>query len=172
MVIHEWERGDDLDEVFSEEKPGIRLPPEHKMPLLLIPIRSKTSFLIVSQHHIGIVKDALSGSPSFEYLPTESPSPTKYFHGQGEPLWTAWARTFRLREYCQKTDVIYLAREDGAIQHIEIDIFDLLPSLTNAGFLDTNIDTAFAASFDRFSDVLIVAGDSGPGGVWRVSCSG
>ncbi|KAI9167242.1 thermotolerance protein [Paramyrothecium foliicola] len=169
MVTYEWEVGDSLNEVFSEEKAGTRLPPEHKMPLLLVPLRFKTSFLIVSQHYIGVVKDALSGSPSFEYLPTESPERTELSHGHGEPLWTAWARPFRLKEYFQKTDVIYLAREDGAVQHIEIDTQDLLPSMTNVGFLQANIDTAFGVTFDRFSDVLIVAGDSGPGGIWKLA---
>lgn len=168
LVTYEWEVGDNLKEVFVDSKSGTRLPDEHKMPLLLIPLRFSTAFFLVSQHSIGIVKFALSGSPQFELLQTDTPGTTKLHHGTIDPLWTAWARPFRRRQYFEKTDIIYLAREDGVIIHIEIDARDLLPSVTNVGSLDTNISTAFTTAFDIFSDVLIIGGDSGPGGIWKV----
>lgn len=171
MVTYEWELGDELKSVFAEAKSGNRLPDEHKMPLLLIPLRFKTAFFAVSQHSIGIVKYALSGSPQFETLQTGAPGSTRLHHGTMEPLWTAWARPFRRKQYLEKTDIIYLAREDGVIIHIEIDSIDLLPSVTTVGSLDTNISTAFTAAFDIFSDILIIGGDSGPGGIWKVTLS-
>jgi hypothetical protein len=169
MITYDWILGTPLDQVLSEEKSGTRVPPEHQLPLLLIPMRFKTSFLLVSQHQVAFVKDVLSGSAVFEGLFEDHLSSSKYYHGTGEPLWTAWTRPFRLRRYFEKTDIVYLAREDGAVQYIEIDKADLMPIMTHLGFLETNVDTAFAASMDRFNDLLLVAGESGPGGIWKVA---
>lgn len=168
MVTYEWELGDNLISTFAEEQIGTRLPREHRMPMLLIPLRFKTAFFAVSPLFIGVVKYALSGSPEFELLETDTPRCTKFHHGVCEPLWTSWARPFRRKQYFEKTDIIYLAREDGAIIHIEIDAAELVPSVTNVGCIETNIDTAFTTAYDIFSDVLIIGGDSGPGGVWKV----
>ncbi|KAK5998199.1 hypothetical protein PT974_00571 [Cladobotryum mycophilum] len=132
-------------------------------------ITFKTAFFAVSSHFIGVVKYALSGSPEFELLPNDSPACTKLHHGTHEPLWTAWARPFRRKKYFEKTDIIYLAREDGAVIHLEIDANEMLPSVTNVGCLETNIDTAFTTAYDIFSDVLIIGGDSGPGGIWKLA---
>ena len=169
MVTYEWEVGDSLKEVFAKEKLGNRLPKEHKMPLLLIPLRFNTALFTVSENSIGIVKDCLSGSPVFESLRTDPPSQTELHHGAYDPLWTAWARPFRRKKYFEKTDIIYLAREDGAIIHVEIEAMDLVPSVTNVGCVDSNINTAFATAYDVFSDILIIGGDSGPGGIWKVN---
>ncbi|KAL7785971.1 mono-functional DNA-alkylating methyl methanesulfonate N-term domain-containing protein [Trichoderma ceciliae] len=169
MATYEWELGDNLQTIFAEEKTGTRLPKEHRMPMLLIPLRFKTAFFAVSQLYIGVVKYALSGSPEFELLPTQPPTQTPLHHGSGEPLWVAWARPFRRKKYFEKTDIIYLAREDGAIIHVEIDAAELLPSVTNVGCLGANIDTAFTTAYDIFSDVLIIGGDSGPGGIWKLA---
>lgn len=168
MVTYEWEVGDSLKEIFAEEKIGNRLPKEHRMPSLIIPLRFNTAFFAVSQPDIGIVKNCLSGSPVFEVLDTDTPGRTALHHGADKPLWTAWSRPFRRKKYFEKTDIIYLAREDGAIIHVEIDASELVPSVTNVGCLDTNINTAFTIAYDIFSDVLIIGGDSGPGGIWKV----
>ncbi|PHH83522.1 hypothetical protein CDD83_2975 [Cordyceps sp. RAO-2017] len=169
MVIYEWQVGESLEAVFAREKTGNRLPQEHKMPLLLIPLRFSAAFFTVSEEFIGIVKHCLSGSPVFESLCVDPPSQTGLHHGTRNPLWTAWARPFRRPKYFEKTDIIYLAREDGAIIHMEIEAMDLVPSVTNVGCLDTNINTAFATAFDIFSDILIIGGDSGPGGIWKLA---
>ncbi|KAG6005861.1 hypothetical protein E4U21_007569 [Claviceps maximensis] len=169
MVIYEWEVGDNLRQVFAQEKLGNRLPKEHRMPSLLIPLRFNTAFIAVSQPDLGIVKDCLSGAAAFEVLQTNTPRKTRLHHGQGKPLWTAWSRPFRRKEYFEKTDIIYLAREDGAIIHIEIDALELVPSVTNVGCLDTNINTAFSTAYDIFTDVLVIGGDSGPGGIWKLA---
>ncbi|KPM34735.1 hypothetical protein AK830_g11834 [Neonectria ditissima] len=168
MLYYEWECGDDLQHVFSKEKSGTRLPEEHQMPLLVVPLRFNTAFFIVSEDSIGIVKCAMQGPPVFDSLTTDAPGQTQLHHGAGEPLWAAWARPFRLQAYFEKTDIIYLAREDGVIVHIEIDASDLMPMVTNLGSLNTNISTAFTTAYDIFADVLIIGGDSGPGGIWKL----
>ncbi|RDA91031.1 hypothetical protein CP533_2536 [Ophiocordyceps camponoti-saundersi (nom. inval.)] len=169
MLIYEWEVGDSLKDVFAGEKSGTRLPQEHRLPLLLIPLRFNTAFFTVSEKSIGIVRDCLSGSPVFESLGADPPSQTALHHGVRLPLWTAWARPFRRQKYFERTDIIYLAREDGAIIHIEIEKGDLVPFITNVGCLDANINTAFTAAYDVYSDILIIGGDSGPGGIWKLA---
>ncbi|TWU75557.1 hypothetical protein ED733_006221 [Metarhizium rileyi] len=169
MTTYEWELGDNLKDVFAEEKKGNRLPKEHRMPSLLIPLRFNTAFFAVSQPDIGVVKNCLSGSPEFEVLDTDTPGRTPLYHGADKPLWTAWSRPFRRKKYFEKTDIIYLAREDGAIIHVEIDAPELVPSVTNVGCLNTNVNTAFAIAYDIFSDVLIIGGDAGPGGIWKLA---
>ncbi|KAJ4165348.1 hypothetical protein LMH87_006982 [Akanthomyces muscarius] len=169
MLTYDWELGDNLKTVFHEEKTGNRLPAEHKMPILLIPLKFKTAFFAVSKNSIGVVKHALSGSPEYERLSTDMPKRTKFHNGKGEPLWTAWTRPARRHAYFQRTDIIFLAREDGAFIFVDIDQKEMVPSVINVGCLETNINTAFATSYDLFSDVLIVGGDSGPGGVWKLA---
>ncbi|KAL9572739.1 hypothetical protein ACKAV7_003138 [Fusarium commune] len=167
MVVYDWELGDELTAVFRSEK-GTPLPKEHRMPLMIIPLKVNTAFLAVSEHSIGIVKNAFTGQTSFDTLETHSPQQTKLHHGAAEPLWTTWARPFRINIYLEKMDVIYLAREDGVIAHIEIDSRDLVPTVMTLGTISTNITTAFTTAYDVFSDVLITGGDSGPGGIWKV----
>jgi hypothetical protein len=167
MVVYDWELGDELNTVFRSEK-GTPLPKEHRMPLMIIPLKVNTAFLAVSEHSIGIVKNAFTGQTSFDTLETHSPQQTKLHHGAAEPLWTTWARPFRINIYLEKMDVIYLAREDGVIAHIEIDSRDLVPTVMTLGTISTNITTAFTTAYDVFSDVLITGGDSGPGGIWKV----
>ncbi|KAK2603782.1 hypothetical protein QQS21_004067 [Conoideocrella luteorostrata] len=170
LVTYEWEVGDNLKEVLSEEKTGHRLPMDHRMPTMIIPLRFNTSFFVVSQPDIIVVKNCLSGVPRFEALDTYPPEKTSMHHGASEkPLWTAWSRPFRRKKYFEKTDIIYIAREDGAIIHVEIDVPELVPSVTNVGCLDTNINTAFTTAYDVFTDVLIIGGDSGPGGIWKLA---
>lgn len=168
MVAYEWEADDEIGTVFDREQSGTRLPMEHCMPLLLVPLMFRTAFLVVSADIIGVCKNVLGGSPEFEYLHAGAPVATNLYHGREEPLWTTWTRPFRRRSYFLETDVILVAREDGVILHVEIDGKELIPSFTTAGHLGTNVDTAFTASYDRFSDVIIVGGDSGPGGLWKV----
>ena len=168
-LTFEWDLGDDLNKVFSQDSRGHRVPNTYACPTLLIPLRFQNSFLSVSEGMIGLVRNILVGSIEFETLPLEGIGPTRLHHGNSLPLWTAWARPFRLRSYYERTDIIYLAREDGVVIHIEIGANDLAPSITHIGCLETNINTAFTTAYDAFSDLLIICGDSSPGGIWKVS---
>ncbi|KAJ4327263.1 hypothetical protein N0V84_002276 [Fusarium piperis] len=169
MVVYDWELSDNVKSVLKIEKAGMPLPKEHRMPLMIIPLRINTAFIAVSEHAIGIVKNAFVGHTEFDILEIHSPNQTNLHHGAAGPLWTAWARPFRLNKYFEKTDIIYLAREDGVIAHIELDSKDLLPSVTTVGTIGTAISTAFTTAYDVFSDVFIIGGESGPGGIWKVN---
>jgi len=168
MITYEWVLGDDLNSVLSEEVAGFRLPPEHRMPLLLIPLTVKTSFLSVSESSIAVFRDTLHGSSNPELVNTTTREKTAYHHGSGKPLWTAWTRPLRRKAFYQSKDNIYLAREDGIIFFFEIDSDEILESSLDVGDYSTSISTAFATVADTFSDILILGGSCGDGSIWAV----
>ena len=168
MIHYEWRAGDNLQMVLGEEKHGHRLPTEHQIPLLVIPLTVRSSFLAVSQNSIGVCKDALQGPPNIEEVDTEILTATDSHQGMGHPLWTAWSRPFRRLDYHRNKDNIYLAREDGVVMYLEIDSEDILSASSHVGNM-SNISTAFTTVYSKFEDILIIAGDSSPGGIWKVN---
>lgn len=173
MVAYDWEIENGPQGVWDEDNAIIsRLPPECQLPIHVIPLMIKSAFIIITPDSVVVVKSLLSGYPEYEGMVADEPDARSVHSGVNEPLWAAWARPFRRKTYLAKTDIIYLAREDGTVLYLEIDSDDLALTVTNTVFLEVNIDTAFAAAFDTFSDVLIVGRDIGPGGVWKViTCS-
>ncbi|AEO55429.1 hypothetical protein MYCTH_59585 [Thermothelomyces thermophilus ATCC 42464] len=143
------------------------MPVEHQMPLLLIPLTTQSAFLTISADHIALCTECLHGPPIFDTIEMAAHPPTVNHRGRQRPLWTAWARPFRLRSYSKNRDCIYLAREDGVVLFMEADQDNALTS----HFLDPfpcNISGAFACLFDRSTDVLVLGSDSGPGGYWKI----
>ncbi|KAL1869983.1 hypothetical protein VTK73DRAFT_2877 [Phialemonium thermophilum] len=171
MVTYEWELGDDLRAVFAEEKAGHRMPVENQMPLLLIPLTVQSAFVIISQTETAVCTEALHGSPKFERFDTQDAPPTANYNGRGKPLWTAWARPSRLAGFFKSHDCIYLAREDGIVSYIEADMDSTLTGSLLMDKFDCSISSAFTCLYDQYTDVLVMAGDSGPGAVWKVSKS-
>lgn len=168
LVIYDWEVGSELNIVLAEEKAGLQLAHKYRAPLMIIPLRLKNCFYAVFDRSIVIVKEPLSGSPLFDSLDAEFPVVKELHYGSSRPLWSSWTRPFRLRKWSLKTDIIYVAREDGIILHLEVDTGQLVPSANIIGCLTCNVSTAFTAAYDVFSDLVIVGGDSCPGGLWKV----
>jgi hypothetical protein len=168
MVTFEWVAGDDLDAVLKVEKGGHRLPFEHQMPLLLIPLTVRTAFLAISPSSISVCKDVLEGAPNFENFELQDHDSSAFYHGREEPLWTAWARPYRLTSYFATRDYIYLAREDGVVTGLDIDSDNILGATVKIVKSNCNISTAFCSIFDEFTDILVMGGDSGPGAIWQV----
>lgn len=169
MVIYDWELGEDLGRIFDDEKQGHRLPTEHRMPLFLVPLTVRNSFLIVSEHSIGFCKDPLQGPPNIRSVNAGNHKPSQYHHGLRAPLWTGWDRPVRRRHYYEEHDHIYLAREDGVIAYWEMDKHDVAGALMSVGTCNCSISTAFATMEESQSDLAIIAGDSGPGMICQVS---
>ena len=169
MVIYEWKTGDDLRLVFAEEKTGHRMPVENQMPVLLIPLTVKSAFIAISPGQVAVCTGGLYGPPNFETVEMHNPPATQNHHGRDEPLWTAWARPFRLSPYFKSRDCIYLAREDGVVIFIEADSESALDRSTFMDTFDSNISTAFTCLFDQYTDVLLLGSDSGPGAIWKVA---
>jgi hypothetical protein len=172
MATYEWALGDDLKHVFAEEKNGHRMPVENQMPLLLIPLTVRSAFIAISEEQIAVCTEALHGPPNFEtFNIEEGRPPTDNYHGRDKPLWTAWARPFRLSRYRSTNDCIYLAREDGVVYFIEADSESTLTGSLYMDKFDCSISTAFSCLYDQYSDVLVMGGDSGPGAIWKVGFS-
>lgn len=177
IVTYDWELGDDLRRVLAEEKNGHVLPPQHEMPLMVIPLTVQSAFFAVSEGEIAYCADVLQGSPSFEPCEVHHAAPSEHHDGTDPPLWTAWSRPPRLYPYHRDKDFIYLAREDGVVIYLECDSDDILAASFYHGTF-CNVSTAFASLADEFDDgeglkngeSLVFGGDSGQGGVWRASC--
>jgi len=169
LVTFDWEAGDDLHAVLSAEKAGHRLPPEHQMPLLLIPLTVRSAFFAISAGSIAVCTNVLEGSPVFENFDLGTQEKSDYYHGLDQPLWTAWTRPYRLsRFFADRTkDILYLAREDGVVVFVDIDQ-DNIGATSLVGEFKCSIATAFCSLYNDTSDILIVGGDSGPGGIWEV----
>lgn len=168
LFTYEWAHGDSLKAALLADMSGLRLPPEHRMPLLLIPLTVKTSFLSVSENSIAVFRDVLHGSSNPELVNTTEREQTGYHHGRDKPLWTAWTRPFRRKAYYESKDNIYLAREDGIVFFFEINSDEILESSLDVGDFRTNISTAFATVADSFSDIFILGGSCGDGSLWVV----
>jgi len=168
MVTYEWEAGDDLKSVLAEEKDGHRLPKEHQMPLLLIPLTVRTAFLAISTKSIAVCKDILQGDPTFDDFPIQNHETSEFHHGRSEPIWTAWTRPYRESWYLTSHDHIYLAREDGVVSFLDIDSDNILGSTVKIIKSNCNISTAFCSLFDDFADILIMGSNSGAGAIWQV----
>lgn len=170
-IVWEWEVGEDLRTTLSRSGHRQALAKSGGVPMFSIPLKSQNAFFVVYPRHIALVKQTLSSAEYDSNSVLEGPEPSHLHHGADAPLWTSWARPFRRKEYSEKTDIIYLAREDGFVFHIEIDSMTLVYSTMGLGSVGTNIGTAFTTAYDRFSDLLIIGGESAPGGIWKVGRS-
>lgn len=170
IIAFDWIAGD--TNIFAKKPTYNFLPDDHKLPLLLIPLKLQMAVLLISQGCLGKVIDILSGIPNITNQDATMRPPTSLHYGSSPPLWTAWARPVRRGEYWNTSDNIYLAREDGLVALIEIKEDEgFVPDLADAGCVNNNVDTAFATVYDKFSDVLLVGGTTGNGGIYKVSPS-
>lgn len=166
-VIYEWELGDDLKQVLSEEKHGHRMPIEHQMPLMLIPLKVQSAFIAVSAEHIAVFTECLHGPPRIDTMPLPPHPRTERHRGHQEPLMTAWTRAIRRRPHSGQQDWFYLAREDGVVFLLRIDEDAQLESHPLGPF-PCNISSAAACLFEDSVDILILGSETGPGGYWKV----
>ena len=169
IVVYEWERGDDLKGAFSEDKSGHQLADEYRLPLLLIPLTVRNAFLIVTEDIAATCSDILHGSPTFESFPLgQELQVTEHHEGNIKPLWTAWTRPYRSSRYHTDHDVLYLAREDGLLNWLDIGEDPVVDVSYNMGSLECTVDSAFACMYDTIGDVLIAGGSCCPGTICSV----
>jgi hypothetical protein len=176
MLLYEWETGADLRDVRAHSRRGHLLEKSRQMPLLVIPLTIKSSFILVSDGSMAVCKDILQGSPQFIDFNDRVDPPTPFHHGSGFPLWTAWTRPYRLPHHTAKRDDIYIVREDGLIKFLEIDSSeeDIVRADMDIGSFESNCGTALASlDYQAYNantgDLLITGGDSCVGGTYLVS---
>jgi hypothetical protein len=176
MVRYEWETGNDLAKLRSHNQRGHPLNRNQQMPLLLIPLTIKSSFILIYERFMTVCRDFLAGEPRFFDFNQNIDPPTNVYHGKGIPLWTSWTRPARLKSFTVHRDDIYIVREDGIVKFLEIDsdLEEVVGADMHIGELEGNCGTALA-SLDyhnygsQTGDMLITGGDSCSGGTYLVS---
>ncbi len=172
MYVYEWEAGQNLTEIRSNNLRGLPLPPSCRMPLFLIPLTITSAVLFISSESIIACHNILEGSPKFQVVPQPEFTVSPNHLGIGVPLWTAWTRPLRHPRYSKSHDDIYMAREDGFIAFLEIvsDSSVLVQSTIAAGNFGSPIGTAFnnLELAPDGMDFLITSGDSCDGGSYLV----
>ena len=169
VVLYDWARSEDLETVFAEEQSGHQLADEYRLPLLLIPLTVRNAFLIVTEELAATCSDILHGSPTFQPFPLDQElQSTEYHEGNIRPLWTAWTRPYRSSQYHTDHDVLYLAREDGLLNWLDIGEDPGVEVSYNMGSLECTVDSAFACMYDTIGDVLIAGGNCCPGTICSV----
>ncbi|KAI1734358.1 hypothetical protein F4680DRAFT_453995 [Xylaria scruposa] len=168
LAIYDWDARQSLRDVLCEEKPGHRLDETAGIPLLIIPLTFGCQFLVITERSMTICSDVLSGPPVFVPFELAHRDKTEWHHGTCNPLWTAWARPLREESFHTETDVIYLAREDGWVNNLEIRSDSDIEASNYYGPLECNIDSGFASLSTPHGEVLIAGGDNGPGAIWHV----
>ncbi|KAH7031003.1 mono-functional DNA-alkylating methyl methanesulfonate N-term-domain-containing protein [Microdochium trichocladiopsis] len=169
LAYYEWEHGhEELSEVFHVEKPGLKLHEEFRLPLMVIPLTVRSAFIIVTEGALATISGLLEGSLKYDTFDLDSQDPTDFHHGRSHPLCVAWTRPVREAQFHESQDVIYLVREDGIINFLEVGVDPGIETSLEMGEVDCNFDTAFACMYDRFGDVLLAGGESGPGAMWNI----
>ncbi|MCJ1468244.1 hypothetical protein MMC07_006872 [Pseudocyphellaria aurata] len=183
LFCYEWDCSTSLT-TAALKGPGQGLHAEDQLPLLLVPLRKSTAFMLVTEKRLTIYRDILTG-PAHAHVhflslqePPEEPGISKNL-----PIWTQWARPMRNKAHSKLEDNIYLCREDGVVSFLEIkdQMGSMLDTTHKAGFLGVNINTSFAAIDVGFKaktdiehepkdvssvDMLIGGGDMSDGGRW------
>jgi hypothetical protein len=177
MLVYEWQTGQDLKQIRAHSVKGHELKPPHQMPLLLIPLRIRSKFILVCEDSMAVCAGILERTPEITVLSDRRDEPTAFHHGSGNPLWVSWTRPTRNKSHLETRDDIFLAREDGLVKFLEIDSKEspVVKSDMNIGFFEANCGTAFA-SLDfmakdpepKSADVLVIGGDSCSGGTYLV----
>ncbi|KAL1795728.1 hypothetical protein ACET3X_005952 [Alternaria dauci] len=139
---------------------------EDMMPSLLIPLRHSPDFLLVSDDHISVYKNVLSGDPAHMIVPIHQTILHSVLPGDSKnaPKWTAWDKTPRNPEY--QKEAFYVTREDGRIIYVVRDPSGTV-EIDEAGEWQCRVDTAFSClSLDypdisqQYPDLLIAGGAS------------
>lgn len=164
---YEWDSTTHVSEAVELGR-GQRLSDDQMLPLLLIPLKTSTAFMLMFERRIVTYTGVQQGHATacihgLEHLEdAEEPGSSR-----ARPVFTQWARAMRREDH---VDSIYLCREDGVVRFLEIS--DNLPAKIDsshaAGRLKANINTAFAV-LDlgcQYDDLLVAGGDMSDGGLW------
>lgn len=146
---------------------GQRVPDDERLPLLLIPLRMSTAFMLVTQQHTTVYTGILTGPATWhKHVLQHYEAPEQPGSSRSLPIFSQWARALRHDDHVVQ-DNIYLCREDGVVRFLEIS--DTSPRLIDSEIkLNVNINTAFATLHlgGEYHDLLVVGGDLSSGGLF------
>lgn len=183
IFVYVWDAEENLSTIRPQNLLGHAMEPAAQLPILLIPLRINSNFLLVSEDQIMVYKNVLEDLPCVHYHHPDKEDTSSHHHGIRAPKFTAWARPRRLKEWAYTNDHIYIAREDGLIKQLEIGPENDIEGITFAGFVECNIGKAFAcvdfadqatkkgdhnAINTKMSDILVMGGDMSNGGTYLV----
>ncbi|KFY52742.1 hypothetical protein V496_08233 [Pseudogymnoascus sp. VKM F-4515 (FW-2607)] len=175
MHVYEWISGQPLSAIRQNHKKGHLLDDCYRTPILLIPLTIKSAFVLVCEQSVAVCEGLLEGSPQCHHSHLGHDEPSPVHKGRNAPLWTSWTRPVRTKRYAATNDDIYIAREDGLVKYLENNFDEFLCTGVNLGGITCNIGTAFTNLDSKFpgpngeiGDILLVGGDSCPGGLYWV----
>ncbi|KAL4793606.1 mono-functional DNA-alkylating methyl methanesulfonate N-term-domain-containing protein [Aspergillus venezuelensis] len=159
-ICYEWNAHESLRQCHPRVT-KMSLPPEDRLPTMMIPLTKASSFMLVNMTSMTIYRNKLY-SPR---QPMQYPLPVSGGEQQRSPLWTRWARPLRNVPYNQEHDDIYLCREDGRVDYVGIDIDGNVQSQVQLGYLYCDVDAAFDILTMGYQggDLLFAAGNTGDG---------
>ncbi|KUJ10314.1 uncharacterized protein LY89DRAFT_740042 [Mollisia scopiformis] len=172
ILVYEWDAGDAITRIKPKSIKGHLLDDQRQMPLLLIPLVIRSSFVLVYEDFMAVCEGMVSNTPKFtinSFHPDYNES-TPFHNGVGSPLWTSWARPFRHKIFLEHSDNIFVAREDGLIKLLHFNN-GLNIEHNNIGQFFANCGTSFAslefeASDHKSGDLLVMGGDGCSGGTY------
>jgi hypothetical protein len=186
MIYHEWEAGQDISKIRSKSFTGHLLDYAHSVPLLLIPLKFKSAFVLICETSMCICRGMASNSPTFVPFDNDTTPalPSRYYNGNSRPLWTSWVRPARNTTFQKSYDNIFIVREDGKLMDLTFDK-DLEVEHNEVGDFNASCGTAFAClDFKRADpenddlfvnggdgDLFVNGGDACSGGTYLVSIS-
>lgn len=181
LFCYEWDCSTSLT-TAALKGPGQGLHEDEQLPLLLVPLRKWTAFMLVSEKRLTVYRDILTGPAKAHVVTLSNQEPPQDPGNSKElPIWTQWASPMRHQAHTNVEDNVYLCREDGVVHFLEIKdkCGSMLNTAHRAGFLGVNINTSFAAidmglkkaaepddSKVNSIDMLIGGGDMCDGGRW------
>ncbi|KAI1201399.1 hypothetical protein F5X97DRAFT_290412 [Nemania serpens] len=168
LATYEWDNPESLHDALKKERSGHRLDAAAGLPLLVVPLTVRCQFLLITEHSMAICSDVLSGPPVFAPFELGYRPDSDWHHGTHIPMWTAWTRPSREGTYHADTDLIYLAREDGWVNCLEIRGDSGIETSIYMGPLECNIDSGFTSLSIRYGELLVVGGGYCPGSTWSV----
>lgn len=161
--IYEWQEDQD-PATDPPQHFEFKFPKLDRMPAMIVPLTKESSFLVITTTGMAVY------SMDNHVRPARYPLIAPSKEVAEAPLWTRWARPARNWLYSQKSDAIYLCREDGWTYYLEFSNEGGLELTTSLGQLHFHVDLAFDVldMGHEGGDFIMAAGSMGDGGLYKL----
>ena len=171
MLLYSWEEHTPLR--YAKLENSRRLRNGDRMPLMMIPSNQNASVTLVTESGLTVYDDVLSSEYRYINIQVPQTFPEKFVGSCRSPLWAQWAKPYRHSGYLETNDDIFLVREDGELEYLEIKHKEPTKVSTRADVdsLNIGVDSAFAileGPSDRGGDICVVGGDMNDGAVCHI----